>query len=66
MRKIFYVPGLISAVKKITQFSQLPKQAYYLIFGFLIFLHFSMLSIKQSFSKNTKFANLKKLTANCH
>ena len=34
------------------QISQLPKQAFYFIFGFLIFLNISMLSIKESFQKH--------------
>jgi hypothetical protein len=33
-------------------FSQLPKQAFYIIFGFLIFLNISMLSIKESFQNH--------------
>lgn len=33
-------------------FSQLPKTAFYIIFGFLIFLNISMLSIKESFQKH--------------
>ncbi|WP_435523521.1 hypothetical protein [Chryseobacterium indoltheticum] len=31
---------------------QLPKEAFYLIFGFLIFLNISMFSIKESFQKH--------------
>jgi len=32
--------------------SQLPKQAFYIIFGFLIFLNISMFSIKESFQNH--------------
>lgn len=32
-----------------SQLSQLPKEAFYLIFGFLIFLNISMFSIKERF-----------------
>lgn len=34
------------------QLKQLPKQAYYVIFGFLLFLNISMLSIKENFQTN--------------
>lgn len=36
------------------QLKQLPKQAYYVIFGFLLFLNISMLSIKENFQTNRK------------
>ncbi len=38
--------------KFVQQLSQLPNPSYYLIFGFLILLNISMLSIKESFQKH--------------
>lgn len=36
---------------------QLPKQSFYIIFGFLIFLNISMLSIKERFQMNSVFSS---------
>ncbi|MFP3594175.1 hypothetical protein [Chryseobacterium sp. SIMBA_038] len=37
-----------------TDIKRLPKQSYYIIFGFLLFLNISMLSIKERFQLNLK------------
>lgn len=47
----------LNLMKPDTFVNEIPKQSYYLIFGFLIFLNISMLSIKERFQINSAFSS---------
>lgn len=48
-----YTPSLFDEVQQFL--TQLPKEAYYIIFGFLLLLNISMLSIKERFQSTIHY-----------